>query len=359
MNKRRGIVLILLFILTACATPPTPTSVPTASVPPTAVPSPIPLPTATVDVGAVSRMILQVEGDITRVHDPAMIKAEGKYYIFSTGPGIAMRCSPDMQVWKFCGQVFGAVPKWVREKVPQVGDLWAPDITLHNGKYYLYYAASSFGSNNSVIGVATNVTLDNASPNYKWVDEGEVYGSQPTNNYNAIDPNLAFDANGTPWLSFGSFWSGIKMVQLDETLTRPIADAKLYNLATDTGNTAIEAAFIVRRGEYYYLFVSYDFCCKGAESNYNMRVGRSKEITGPYVDRDGTPMTEGGGTMVFDGSARWHGPGHNSILIEGDKYWLVYHAYDAQFGGVPTLHVEALQWDEDGWFVAPSALLEK
>lgn len=345
--------MVLLLVLAACAVSPTPTTVP-----PTVAPTPLPPPTASPNVEELSKLILPVTGYVAQVHDPTMIKADGKFYLFSTGRGISIRCSPDMKEWRFCGRVFGDYPRWVLQKVPEVGDLWAPDILYHNGKYYLYYSASSFGSNQSAIGLATNATLDSTSPAYKWVDEGEVFSSQRNNNYNAIDPNVTMDADGTPWLAFGSFWSGIKLVQLDATLARPAADAKLITIAAKPGNTAIEAAYIARRGEYYYLFVSHDFCCKGVDSTYNMRVGRSAAITGPYLDRDGKPMLEGGGTMVYSGSARWRGPGHNSILIDGDTYWLVYHSYDAQFGGVPTLRVEELQWDEEGWFVAPSSLVK-
>jgi arabinan endo-1,5-alpha-L-arabinosidase len=84
-------------------------------------------------------------------------------------------------------------------------------------------------------------------------------------------------------------------------------------------------------------------------------VGRSSQITGPHVDRDGKPMLDGSASLIYAGSKRWRGPGHNSIYVESDTYWLVYHAYDATMNGTPTLRIEALQWDEDDWPVAPSA----
>lgn len=351
--KPRSVCLLLVILCCACDGQPTPTVSPTLSSPPTLQLTPTP------DFEKLGTMILDPQGDVTRVHDPTMIKAGNKYYLYSTGPGVSIRCSADMLVWKFCGQVFGAYPKWVLESVPGVGDLWAPDIVFHSGKYFLYYAVSSFGANQSAIGLATNVTLDPSSPEYAWVDQGEVYSSQKNNNYNAIDPNLTFDRDGNPWLVFGSFWSGIKLVQIAPTLDKPGAGAKLFNLADKPGNTAIEGAFITRRGDYYYLFVSHDFCCKGVSSTYNIKVGRASAITGPYLDRTGKPLLGGGGTLVYGGSSRWRGPGHNSIYIENGKYYMVYHSYDADFGGTPTLRVEELLWDADDWPLSPSALLGK
>jgi arabinan endo-1,5-alpha-L-arabinosidase len=133
-------------------------------------------------------------------------------------------------------------------------------------------------------------------------------------------------------------------------------DSALYSLASRPGNTAIEGAFITYRRGYYYLFVSFDFCCRGVNSTYKIMAGRSSQITGPYADRGGKPMRDGGGTLVYAGSDRWRGPGHNSIYIENGVYWMVYHAYDADMNGAPVLRIEALQWDEDGWPVSPSAL---
>jgi arabinan endo-1,5-alpha-L-arabinosidase len=348
---------ILLAGCTAAISPsPVPTATPTAT--PAASATPAPQPTATLDP-VLNAMIVDANGLVTNVHDPTLIQAGGKYYLVSTGPGIPIRCSKDMKVWESCGRVFAANPDWVVKAIAGVTDLWAPEIVFHNGKFNLFYSASTFGSNRSAIGLATNVTLDPQSPDYAWVDQGEVISSQKSDRYNAIDPNLAFDKDGQPWLSFGSFWSGIKMVKVDPVTLKPATGEKLIGLAAKPGTDAIEGAFVTRRGNFYYLFVSHDFCCKGVASTYNIRVGRSTEISGPYLDRDGKSLTAGGGTLVYKGSERWRGPGHNSIYIEGESYYLVYHAYDAQIGGVPTLRIEALKWDPDGWPQSPSALLGK
>ncbi len=293
---------------------------------------------------------LPLTGVVTPVHDPTLIKAGDMYYVFGTGPSIPIHCSKDMLKWDNCGQVFRIMPIWAYKSIQGVGDLWAPDIVFWDGKYHLYYAASTFGSNISGIGLATNVTLDQGSKDYKWSDDGAVILSQKTDNFNAIDPNLVTDQDGGRWLVFGSFWSGIKMRKIDSATGKLAADdTTLYDLASRPGFTAIEGAYVTYRSGYYYLFASFDFCCRGVNSTYNIRVGRADKITGPYADNDSKAMLDGGGTLILDGSDRWKGPGHNSIYIEGDTYYMVYHAYDAQMNGAPDLRIQPLQWDQDGW----------
>lgn len=295
--------------------------------------------------------MLTVRGDITFVHDPDVIKEGIRYYMFSTGAGTPIRCSVDRVTWTICGSVFDGAPAWAQEAIPGVTDLWAPDISYFNGRYHLYYSASTFGRNHSAIGLATTPTLDQSSPNYEWTDHGAVVRSFSGNNYNAIDPNVVLDEAGTPWLSFGSFWTGIKMVELDPATGKPVSDPPaLYSLARrpDPSTDAIEAPYIIRRDGYYYLFVSYDSCCQGVNSTYNVRVGRATEVTGPYVDRSGVSMMEGGGTLIIQGTSRWRGTGHQAVLQDGDDTFLVYHAYDAQANGVPTLRISPLEW-ENGW----------
>ncbi len=294
---------------------------------------------------------LELAGFVQRIHDPVMAKEGDTYYVFSTGSRIIVICSKDMLTWEWCGRVFDSNPAWVVAAVPGVGDLWAPDIAFFNSKWHLYYSGSTFGSNRSVIGLATNATLNPKSPDYAWVDEGLVIGSTPGDNWNTIDPNFALDETGQPWLAFGSFWSGLKMRKLDpKTGLLATDDATLYSIAKNaqTGGP-IEAPFIVQRGGYYYLFASYDACCRGVDSTYNVRVGRSAAITGPYVDRDNRPLLEGGGTQLLSAYGQWRGPGHNGIYQEGESFWIVYHAYDAQEIGIPKLRIETLGWDAEGW----------
>lgn len=218
---------------------------------------------------------------------------------------------------------------------------------------------STFGSNRSSIGLVINRTLDATSINYRWEDQGRVISSNATDDWNAIDPNIVLDEAGQPWLSFGSFWSGIKMRRIDATSGKLSSqDQTLYSLARRPRSAelpgAIEAPAIVRRTGHFYLFVSFDFCCRGDKSTYNVRVGRSRRVTGPYLDRSGKAMTEGGGSLLIEGNARWRGPGHCAVLETKDGDKLVYHAYDAEWRGVSTLRISSLAWDNEGW---PSAKL--
>ena len=290
-------------------------------------------------------------GQYRPVHDPCIIKADGTYYLYCTGPKIPMRSSPDLREWALIGDVFDGLPDWATTEVPDTDSYWAPDISFFNDRYHLYYSISTFGSSHSRIGLATNTTLDPAAEDYAWVDQGIVVGSARDTNWNAIDPNLIIDEDGTPWLSWGSFWSGIKMRRVD-LATGKLAedDPELYALATRFENSrSVEAPFIIHKGDYYYLFVSFDFCCRGFTSTYRVMVGRSETVTGPYIDRDGVPMLEGGGTQVTFPTARWRGPGHNAILQENGEEFIVYHAYDATLNGLPTLRIDRLTWDDDGW----------
>lgn len=317
-------------------------------------PTPAPLAPATA-----APTTLEPTGFIKNIHDPVMARDGDAYYVFSTGARIIMICSKDMIAWEFCGRVFARVPQWVMQTVPGVGHLWAPDISYYNGRWQLYYAGSTFGSPRSVIGLATNTTLDPNSPDYAWVDEGLVIESTGAEDWNAIDPNFVVDGDGQPWLAFGSYWSGLKLRKLDPATGKPSTDdPTLYAIAQraadDPGGTAIEAAFILHRDGYYYLFASFDACCRGVESTYNVRVGRSETITGPYIDREGTAMLDGGGTRILSTYDRWRGPGHNGIYQEGDAYWIVYHAYDNRAAGTPKLRIESLGWDEEGWPYLPS-----
>jgi len=296
-----------------------------------------------------------------RVHDPVMIKQNDVYYLFCTGSGISVFSSKDLKSWKAEKPVFDLPPQWAVEAIPSFkGHIWAPDISFHNGKYYLYYSVPAFGKNTSCIGVATNETLNPQEKRFKWVDHGKVIQSVPGRDlWNAIDPNLAFDDQQQPWLVFGSFWGGMKLVKLDKSLVKVSEPQEWYTVSkrsrdfaradNDPGEAAVEAPFIFKKNNYYYLFVSFDFCCRGSESNYKVVIGRAEKIQGPYLDKAGKRMDEGGGTLLRGGDARWPGVGHNSVYTFDGVDYLVFHAYDAEDQGKPKLKIEILKWDESGW----------
>lgn len=276
------------------------------------------------------------------------------YYAFVTGRGIPILHSTDLKTWHMVGRVFDqAVPEWARREVPGTTGIWAPDVSYHQGRYYLYYAVSTFGSQRSVIGLAVNTTLDPNSPDYHWVDRGKVIESSPGQcDFNAIDPALFVDKDGKWYLFFGSFWSGIKAVELIPGEGKPKTNAEIVSIAGRPNHPthAIEAPFVVFRDGYYYLFVSWDRCCDGAESDYKVAVGRAKNILGPYADATGRPLMEGGGTIVLSGDDRWRGPGHNCVLMTDSGDWMIHHTYDVQnLDKHRILQVRPLDWANDGW----------
>ncbi len=309
---------------------------------------------------------LPLSGEYPLTHDPSIAREGNTYYVFATALSpkegqFPVRCSSDLLAWKRCGRVFDEIPAWIHAASPKTQILWAPDISYFGGKYHLYYAYSAFGVNTSGIALATNLTLDPASPNFHWNDEGLVLKSTESDNFNAIDPNLVFDDKGQPWLSFGSFWSGIKMRRIDAITGKvDAADPRIYALASRVEPAhakpakpglppdwqAVEAPFIVRHGSFYYLFVSFDLCCRGTHSSYRTMVGRSRQVTGPYLDAEGKPMLQGGGTQLLTANARWVGPGGQSILQRPEGDIMVFHAYDA-ITGKPALQISTLTWQDD------------
>ena len=296
-------------------------------------------------------------------HDPVMIKQDSVYYLFTTGNGISVASSTDMKNWTRLAPVFSSKPEWITEEIVpgfRGNHLWAPDISFVNGTYYLYYSASAFAKNTSAIGVATNKTLHPSDPDFKWVDHGMVVHSVPNRDFwNAIDPNLIMAGRNEGWLAFGSFWGGLKLVKLSPDLLSLAQPEEWYTIArqprtfalddTDPGDGAIEAPFIYRHYQYYYLFVSVDYCCRGLDSTYKILVGRSRNVEGPYVDKHGVLLSRGGGTLVAEGNEDWAAVGHCSAYIFDGKSYLVFHGYDRRDNGRSKLIIREIKWDGSDW----------
>ncbi|MCX6334695.1 MAG: family 43 glycosylhydrolase [Bacteroidia bacterium] len=293
-------------------------------------------------------------------HDPVMIKQDSVYYLFTTGGGTAY--STDMKNWKRGPRVFEKTPEWITaDMIPgfRGGGYWAPDIQLVNGTYYLYYSFSAFGKNTSVIGVATNKTLYPADADYKWIDHGLVVQSVPNRDFwNAIDANLIMDGQ-QGWLAFGSFWGGIKLVKLAPDLFSIAKPEVWYTIArrprtfelddTDPGDGPVEAPFIYKRGQYFYLFISVDYCCRGLKSTYKVLVGRSQNIVGPYVDREGKSLSNGGGALMAQGNDYWAAAGHSAHYNFDGISYMIMHGYDKLDNGRSKLIIREMKWDSDGW----------
>ena len=282
-----------------------------------------------------------VTGSIN-VHDPGIVKKpDGTYLIAHTGNNIVLKTSTDRTAFRDAGVAFPGGASWTTAYTGGSANLWAPDISYHNGKYYLYYAASTFGSNHSAIFLATSGTGAAGS----WSNQGLVIESATGDTFNAIDPNLYVDTSGRWWLSLGSFWSGIKQVQLNASTGKRL-DTTIRSIA-GRGGGAIEAPFLFHHGSYYYLYVSFDLCCKGAASTYRIMVGRSTSVTGPFVDKNGTAMTGGGGSEILAGHGSVHGPGGQSVFTDTDADVLVYHYYADN--GTAKLGINLLGYDASGW----------
>lgn len=284
------------------------------------------------------------------VHDPsAIVKCGDEYWIFYTGRGIPSYHSKDLKTWERGPAVFTDAPTWVAKTIPQNRWMyyWAPDVIHLGDRYLLYYAVSVFGKRTSVIALATNPTLDPTDPKFHWTDQGVVIQTGDTNNFNAIDPAASLDAEGNLWLSLGSFWTGVKLIQLDPNTGKRIsANSPMYSLAF---NDSIEASYIYHHDDYYYLFVNWGKCCQGTNSTYEIRVGRSREIAGEYLDKDGEAMMAGGGSYFLGTQGPFIGPGQSGIFSEGGTNWFSCHFYDGTRHGVSALALLPLTWDTSGW----------
>jgi arabinan endo-1,5-alpha-L-arabinosidase len=305
-------------------------------------------------------------GDTSPVHDPSIIRQNSTYYMFSTdasssqGGFIPIRCSTDKIAWSACGYIFTTLPSWIAGAVPQATEIWAPDVSYFNNSYHVFYAVSTFGSNVSAIGLVTNATLDSTDPNYSWVDQGLILQSSVSDNFNAIDPNILIDAGGSVWLNYGSFWTGIYQQQIAPATGQIQSGSATYHLAERSSgvpNDPIEGASLVYENGFYYLFVSWDYCCEAdpSQSDYKIVVGRGTSPNGPFTDESGVDMATGGGTILLQGDATWAGPGGQTAYIDPtDGDLIVFHALMLSQNGLDFLFVRSLTWTND-WPVIGSS----
>jgi len=303
------------------------------------------------------------------VHDPStVVKFKGKYWVFSTGRGAPFYSSPDLVTWTREGSVFAQIPDSVHAGVPKNNgiDVWAPDIVRLNGEFYLYYAVSSWGSFQSAIGLATNPVLDPKDPAYKWTDRGVVVTSSGTDDLNAIDPGVIHAPDGTLWICYGSYHGSIRVTQLDPKTGLALKPGKL-GAAIATARES-EASDLIFHDGFYYLFVNHNSCCKRQQSEYNIRVGRSKAVTGPYLDKHGEEMVKGGGSLFLAAHDHRIGPGHFGRVLDydasadgsegGQERFSLHYEADATRGNRSVLDVRPLLWSVDGWPMAGDNLAD-
>ena len=312
--------------------------------------------------------------DTPMVHDPVMAFEDSTYYIFATGMGIQQMTSADRKNWTVLSEpVMSVIPQWTRDSVPGFrSHVWAPDVINYHGKWWLAYSCSTFGRNGSAIGLLSKRSL--VFPT--WDDEGCIVTSREGRaNWNAIDPNFVIDDQDNPWLVWGSFWDGIQLVRLDTTMhiaqgEQPRTIVRRYNLTSPDGKKAlstnpnppknptsdfagpdaIEAPFIFKHNDYYYLFVSWDYCCQGSKSNYRVAVGRSKTIDGPYLDPDGIDMRDGGGKLFLEGDKKnFEAAGHCAAYHMDGEDIFICHGYSIAHNGASILIQRPITWTADGW----------
>ena len=316
------------------------------------------------------------------VHDPVMAFEDSTWYIFATGMGIQQMTSTDRQNWTVLPDpVMSVIPKWTHDSVPGFrSHVWAPDIIQWHGRWWLAYSCSTFGKNGSAIGLLTTRSLASGL----WEDEGCIVASkEKRDNWNAIDPNFVIDDQDQPWLVWGSFWDGIQIVRLDTTMhvakesgvrsqesVGPRTIARRYNLNNKdakaalpinpnppknptsdyAGPNAIEAPFIFKHDGWYYLFVSWDYCCQGSKSNYRVAVGRSKTVDGPYLDSKGIDMRYGGGNLFLEGDKKeFEAAGHCAVYSFNGQDIFICHGYSIAHQGASILIQRPVIWTADGW----------
>jgi arabinan endo-1,5-alpha-L-arabinosidase len=287
------------------------------------------------------------------MHDPStVIQADGKFYVYATGGGLPAFVSDDGWTWRRTGSVMQAVPggRPGPDVIARGGNnSWAPDVIRVDGRYFLYYSAPGTQPK-SAIGLLIGKTLDPNSPDYKWEDGGPIVWSDGVEDSNAIDPGVVRDpTNGTLWLTYGSYFGYIRLVELDpKTGKRLHPERKPVNIAINS-----EASDMIFHEGWYYLLVTHGSCCAGGNSSYNIRMGRSKKVTGPFIDNMGVDMIQGGGKLFAGSSGRHIGPGHFGLLDLGDgvQKFSCHYESDLYRGGISVLDIRPLLW-RDGWPVA-------
>ena len=312
--------------------------------------------------------------DTPMVHDPVMAYEDSTYHIFATGIGIQHMTSTDRKNWTVHKEpVMSAIPEWTHDSVPGFKNhVWAPDVIKWHNRWWMAYSCSTFGKNGSAIGLLSTSKLSSSI----WDDEGCIVASRAgRDKWNAIDPNFVIDNQDQPWMVWGSFWDGIQLARLDSTMhiakgCKPQTIARRFNLGSKAdknalpinpnppknptsdfaGPNSIEAPFIFKHGGYYYLFVSWDYCCQGSKSNYRVAVGRSKAVDGPYLDSKGIDMRYGGGNLFIEGDKKqFEAAGHCAVYhIDGQDIFIC-HGYSIAHQGASILIQRPISWTADGW----------
>ncbi|MCR5378947.1 MAG: family 43 glycosylhydrolase [Fibrobacter sp.] len=285
-------------------------------------------------------------------HDPDIIRYEDGYALATTDNHMLMQFSEDAYNWKNGEPAMPQFSQWLYDYAPNMIDIWAPDIHYVGEEYRMYYCGSEMGIRSSGMGFMSSKEIDPTKPGYGWTDQGEVIHTVKTDAYNAIDAAVLKDLDGKVWMAFGSWGTGIHILELDETTGKVKNGAKMQNIA-NRGGSGVEGASLIEHDGYYYLFTAWDNCCKkGADlenNSYKTTVGRSNRIDGGYVDRSGKALLNGGGTILLSRYGRYYGPAGGEAFQDVNRQRFVNHYYDKNDGGNSYIQVRDIVYTDDGW----------
>ena len=285
-------------------------------------------------------------------HDPDIIRYEDGYALATTDNHMLMQFSEDALNWKNGEPAMPEFSKWLYDYAPNMIDIWAPDIHYIGGEYRMYYCGSEMGIRSSGMGFMASKEIDPTKPGYGWTDMGEVIHTVKSDAYNAIDAAVLKDNDGKVWMAFGSWGTGIHILELNEETGKVKDGAKMINIA-NRGGSGIEGASLIEHDGYYYLFTAWDNCCKkGADlenNSYKTTVGRSNRIDGGYVDRSGKALLNGGGTILLSRYGRYYGPAGGEAFQDVNRQRFVNHYYDKNDGGNSYIQVRDIVYTDDGW----------
>ena len=285
-------------------------------------------------------------------HDPDIIRYEDGYALATTDNHMLMQFSEDALNWKNGEPAMPEFSKWLYTYAPNMIDIWAPDIHYIGGEYRMYYCGSEMGIRSSGMGFMASKEIDPTKPGYGWTDMGEVIHTVKSDSYNAIDAAVLKDLDGKVWMAFGSWGTGIHILELDESTGKVKNGAKMKNIA-NRGGAGVEGASLIEHNGKYFLFTAWDNCCKkGADlenNSYKTTVGRSNRIDGGYVDRSGKALLDGGGTILLNRYGRYYGPAGGEAFEDINRQRFVNHYYDKNDGGNSYIQVRDIVWTEDNW----------
>lgn len=290
-------------------------------------------------------------------HDPTMVRFEDGYALMSTNNQLSLWTSEDAYKWNSHGKTMNTFPQWIYTYAPTMEDVWAPDIFYMNGEYRVYYCGSVFGKRTSAIGYTATKSIVPGSAEYGWVDHGHVFHTVATDKYNAIDADVVKTTNGKYYMAFGSFGLGIQLIKLDEVSgLQSSEDKTVYNIARRTSkasNGAEEGPSLIEHNGKYFLFTAWDVCCKQGneieQTTYKTAMGRADNVTGPYYDRSGKDMANGGGTILLERYGRYVGPGGGEAFKDLNRIRFVHHYYDLNGDKYNHIHVRDIVFTDDNW----------